>query len=44
MKTEIKKTRKSEIEIIGTLEWSEFEKHEEKALKKIEKELNYRFP
>lgn len=35
IKTTINKLEKSEIEIIGNLEWSEFEKYEEKALENI---------
>jgi trigger factor len=39
MQTSIKKLEKSEVEITGTLPWSDFEKYEEKALTKISDRL-----
>jgi len=39
MKTTIKKLEKSEIEITGVLEWSKFEKYEEKALERAGERL-----
>ncbi len=39
MKTEIKKLDKSEVEIVGTLEWADFEKYEGKALSIIAERL-----
>ena len=39
MKVDIKKLDKSEIEITGILEWSKFEKYEEKALERAQERL-----